>query len=158
DGAVFSGTIPLDDRLPEGEYVLRAYTDNLRNLGGDYFFHRPIRLLNPYATVARWDRGNGQGGTSSLNSMGNGSPIGNNGLPITGNVSPIGDGQTSARRPTAAHLSTEVHPSAAARPAAGTENQFDISFFPEGGQLITDVPCRVAFKALYPDGSPAAVR
>lgn len=119
DGAVFSGTIPLDDRLPEGEYVLRAYTDNLRNLGGDYFFHRPIRLLNPYATVARWDRGNGQ---------------------------------------TSTHLPTEAHPSAAAHPAAAPEGQLDISFFPEGGQLITDVPCRVAFKALYRDGSPAAVR
>lgn len=99
DGAVFSGTIPLDDRLPEGEYVLRAYTDNLRNLGGDYFFHRPIRLLSP-------------------------------------------------------HVAAQI----SAHPAAVPENQLDISFFPEGGQLITDVPCRVAFKALYRDGSLAAVR
>jgi len=45
----FNGVFTLPVSLPEGPYVLRAYTDNLRNLGPDYFFHRNIEILSPFS-------------------------------------------------------------------------------------------------------------
>lgn len=43
----FFGQIPIDETLPEGDYCLRAYTQYMRNLGEDYFFRRPIRIIDP---------------------------------------------------------------------------------------------------------------
>ncbi len=38
DHGAYSGFIDLDQRLPEGNYTLRAYTENMLNMGEDYFF------------------------------------------------------------------------------------------------------------------------
>ncbi|MDR2232762.1 MAG: TonB-dependent receptor plug domain-containing protein [Tannerella sp.] len=38
-----------------------------------------------------------------------------------------------------------------------SSNDFDVSFFPEGGNLLTDIFCKVAFKALDSNGFPVIV-
>ena len=49
----FSGYIELDQALPEGDYTLCAYTENMLNPGADYFFRKKIRVEGPLsATVS----------------------------------------------------------------------------------------------------------
>lgn len=47
----FYGQMWMDETLPEGNYTLRAYTQYMRNLGEEYFFHRPIRIIDPLSAV-----------------------------------------------------------------------------------------------------------
>jgi len=41
-----SGQLELPDSLPSGNYLLRAYTNWMRNSGEEYFFHRPLKIWN----------------------------------------------------------------------------------------------------------------
>lgn len=43
----FYGQIQLDDELGEGDYVLRAYTRFMQNVGEDYFFTKQVYITNP---------------------------------------------------------------------------------------------------------------
>ncbi len=44
---VASGSLIIPDSIPEGNYVLRAYTNYMRNQPEEYFFHTSIPVLNP---------------------------------------------------------------------------------------------------------------
>ncbi len=41
-----SGHFTLPDSLPSGNYLLRAYTNWMRNSGEDYFFHKQLKISN----------------------------------------------------------------------------------------------------------------
>lgn len=41
------GDFKLPDTLHSGNYLIRAYTQWMRNFNEDYFFHRPITIWNP---------------------------------------------------------------------------------------------------------------
>ena len=43
---LFHGNLFLSDYIPEGDYMLKAYTRFMENLGDDYFFTKPIRINN----------------------------------------------------------------------------------------------------------------
>lgn len=43
----FHGHLLLEEGLPEGDYMLRAYTLYMKNQGDDYFFKKNIRIINP---------------------------------------------------------------------------------------------------------------
>jgi len=43
----FYGHIQLEDELGEGDYILRAYTRFMQNVGEDYFFTKPIYIKTP---------------------------------------------------------------------------------------------------------------
>ncbi|MDR1222563.1 MAG: TonB-dependent receptor plug domain-containing protein [Tannerella sp.] len=45
--ALFHGYIPLDEGLPEGNYTLRAYTRYMENQGEDYFFRKTLPVFDP---------------------------------------------------------------------------------------------------------------
>lgn len=47
------GNILLPEYLQEGNYLLRAYTSYMRNLGEDYFFEKKIRLYQPKSSSAK---------------------------------------------------------------------------------------------------------
>jgi len=42
---MFSGFLPLNEVVPEGDYTLRAYTRYMENLGEEYFFKKNINPL-----------------------------------------------------------------------------------------------------------------
>lgn len=98
DETTFSGSLLLSDQVLSGDYILRAYTDHLQNLGEEYFFHRKFHIISPYPAASSTDQ----------------------------------EAEMTGRQP-------------------------DVSFFPEGGQMITGIRSRVAFKALYPNGEEADV-
>jgi hypothetical protein len=45
--AFFHGYMPLDEGLPEGNYTLNAYTRYMENQGEDYFFRKTIPVFDP---------------------------------------------------------------------------------------------------------------
>ncbi len=46
--SVFSGYIPLSDQIQQGEYMIRAYTTWMENDGDDFLFKKKIRIINPF--------------------------------------------------------------------------------------------------------------
>jgi TonB-dependent Receptor Plug Domain len=46
-GGVTFGDFQLPDTLQEGRYLIRAYTNYMRNAGEDFFFKKELTLLNP---------------------------------------------------------------------------------------------------------------
>lgn len=45
--SIFAGFLPLEKRLPQGDYFVRAYTYWMQNAGDDYIFRKKIRVINP---------------------------------------------------------------------------------------------------------------
>ena len=43
-----TGDIVLPDTLESGKYLVRGYTNWMKNTGEDYFFHRPVTIWNAY--------------------------------------------------------------------------------------------------------------
>ena len=84
-----AGDFILSDSLPSGNYLVRAYTQWMRNSGEEYFFYQPIKIWNKEAPAAS----------------------------LTPN-----------------------------------EELMDISFYPEGGDLVNGILSKLAFKAIGPDG------
>jgi len=41
-----AGQLELDESLPAGNYLLRSYTNWMRNSGEDYFFHKQLKIWN----------------------------------------------------------------------------------------------------------------
>lgn len=50
---VYAGYIPLPEDMPGGNYTLWAHTMFMRNPGEDYFFRTPIRISDPMAAKIR---------------------------------------------------------------------------------------------------------
>ncbi len=103
DDGLFHGHLFLSERIPEGNYTLRAYTRYMENLGDDYFFKKNIRI---------------------------------------------------GELPSAVKQAVQAKQ---AKKEKKQEEDFDVSFFPEGGNLPEGVLCRVAFKALNKQGYPEVI-
>ncbi len=52
-GGYAPGQFTLPDTLPDGTYVLQAYTSFMRNYATDYFFTKTLTVVSPAATAAR---------------------------------------------------------------------------------------------------------
>lgn len=48
-GGFGSGQLQLPDSLPSGTYLLRAYTQWMKNFGEEYFYQRPIKVLSQFS-------------------------------------------------------------------------------------------------------------
>lgn len=48
--SVFAGFMPLPTKLAQGDYFLRAYSFWMQNAGDDYIFRKRIRVINPRDT------------------------------------------------------------------------------------------------------------
>ncbi len=172
DGA-FYGVIPIAVSLPEGTYVLRAYTDNLQNLGSDYFFHRNIEILSPFSAKYMLQSSLEQNGERlkvklNLFDKTKEKPVYPNVFNVHLNNQP--SEQFISNKKGEALIILSSSPGENKRVLAvetaqyqkfyvvpGPDNEFDVSFYPEGGYLLNGVLCRVAFKALYRDGSPVNI-
>jgi len=100
----FSGYIPVPEDVPEGDYVIRAYTGTMRNMDEDYFFMKNIRIANPMAAAGTTHKAD----NAIQNKKNIKAPL------------PAGD--------------------------------FNVTFYPEGGQALYGCMGRIAFKAMQSDG------
>ena len=92
-----AGQLELTSDLPEGSYLLRAYTNWMRNFGNEYFYTKRLMIYN-------------SGNRAETSKGPSGSP------------------------------------------------KIDLQFFPEGGELIGNLPGLMAFKALKENGQSVEVK
>jgi len=108
NNGAYYGHIDIPENIPVGDYILRAYTNFMRNLDEHYICSKTIRIGNLYNSENLKEKA----------------------------------GQINNDR-----LLTNPQ----------TDDEFDVTFYPEGGSLLQGVGCRVAFKALSSNGRPANV-
>ena len=139
---MFYGYLPVTEKIPAGDYTLRAYTRYAENLGDDYFFKKNIRIGNsPPPTLPQREGVNDIAERSAgLGDLLLPPPKGDNrdNPRITGNLTNL------------TNLANPINP---INPINHSYD-FDVSFFPEGGNLLEGVFCKVAFKALNSQGDP----
>ncbi|CAA9299789.1 MAG: hypothetical protein AVDCRST_MAG56-5327 [uncultured Cytophagales bacterium] len=90
-----SGAFFLPASLSSGHYLVRAYTNWMKNAGPDFFFEQPVTIVNPFKRL--------------------GPPV-----------------------------------------AAPDSAAYDVQFFPEGGNLVSGLPAKVAFRGVDGQGKGIA--
>lgn len=107
DGQGWSAIALSDTLFDTGNYFIRAYTTVMRNYGTDYFFNKPLSIVNalPYTAGEK-----------------------------TAGAAPIINGAPANNTPRQA------------------DNNINLQFFPEGGNLVVGIASKVAFKAIGADG------
>ena len=128
ENGMFYGNLFLSELIPEGNYTIRAYTRYMDNLGDDYFFKKNIR-------IGYLNGGNG-GNERNRENRGNGGNEENR-------------GRNNANR-----INTSTQTNLSSR---GNQDDFDVSFFPEGGNLVEGLFNTIAFKALNRRGYPETI-
>lgn len=174
DSGAFSGYINLDQSLPEGDYSLCAYTEKMLNPGADYIFRKPVRIVGPLsATVQtrigfRFDKEDRITAEVIFEDIRTGKRVFPDRLTMRINKQSAGEVRTDAdtasrfnfRLPAGSDrrvLSVETAKSKAFIQIPYPQSDFDVSFFPEGGNLPAGTKCAIAFKALSADGLPEKV-
>ena len=172
---LFYGAIPLSEELPQGDYQIRAYTQYMRNQGESSFFSKQVQISDPQilSIQAQTDFQFAEAGkvNTSLRFVNEktGDAIRlqsltmrlNNELPFTGK--PDQDGwirvklnvpDKSPKRALYVELTDNKSVFRQFIRIPYPEGDFDVSFYPEGGHIITGKLSDVAFKALNANGTP----
>lgn len=171
ENRLFHGYIQLPEQLPEGNYIARAYTGFMQNSGEAYFFRKKIRIGNPASSRVRsriiYDKESGEESVKIYftdkqhNKM----------KPKRVNVR-YGNGRMRSLKPDSDGIGTlsmkllmeESNPIVYAEfedegvfysefiEVSPQKEDFDVSFFPEGGNLLGGTLTKTAFKAMGVDG------
>lgn len=172
--SIYSGYIPLMEEAASGTYTLRAYTNFMKNAGQEYFPLRRIRVSDKalFSIPARMEfthNRNGRiRGELTIQDLRDDHSVKNKDiyLAINGNfldAREVGERGRLAfnaklEDPSARNVVTVEYDEFMRHftiPAA--TDDFDVSFFPEGGYLIDGVGCTLGFKALRRDGTSVDV-
>ena len=162
---VYAGYIPVDEEIYEGDYTLTAYTAFAENQGSDYFFRKPIRILAPQSSKYVIDSeftSSGEGKVNGLFKIRSlkGDPINYKVMSWT-----MPDGKflemPHAKKGISREFSRDKNEDVVLIkfgdygryfPVEFPIEKTDLAFYPEGGWLIPDQPCTVAFKATDENG------
>ncbi|PCH70229.1 MAG: hypothetical protein COC06_05460 [Bacteroidales bacterium] len=168
----FSGYVHLPYNLPEGEYTLRAYTTYMKGLGEDYFYKRHLKIDNPMSariqSSVKTVRNNKNKLKVSLKFSGNlQASVSVNNFQIRlkgdefiniknesdstfyfdipeelcqGNAFVLVSFQDDSKRKFSKYFKLD------------SSDDFDVSFLPEGGNLLAGCINRIAFKAVNTKG------
>lgn len=171
------GNIALNPQVyRQGDYQIRAYTRWMVNFDSDYHFIKMVSVGNGENAVNTHINFQNTGpGTSARIVYKNPSGIAYANKKISWKIDD-GDKQIKGKGSTdqngvfivniPANLSTQVSeqslsttidinekPVTSNFPLDAANSSIDLQFFPEGGDLISEIPVKVAFKAVKPDGS-----
>lgn len=177
DGGVYQGYLPLSRELVDGDYTLRAYSKYMLQNGGEYIFRRPVRLVTVMwnkVNMKSLSRNSGRSGTMELSFT-----TGNNPMQLTRaemsikhksdirlKLSEAKDafrvewGKNDWKENTSWLLSikdSENNVYSRFLPIYTCNEDYDVSFYPEGGYLLNGQDCRIAFKALGRTGNASAI-
>lgn len=177
DGGIYQGYLPLSRELADGDYTLRAYSKYMLQNGGEYIFKRPVSLV-----TVMWNKVNmkslshsdGRSGTMALSFTAGDKPMQlvraemsikhkpDIELKLSGakNAFRVEWGKNDWKENTAWLLSMKDSANnvySRFLPVATCNEDYDVSFYPEGGYLLNGQECRVAFKALGRTGNASAV-
>lgn len=167
---VYAGYIPVDEEIYEGDYTLTAYTAYAENQGKDYFFRKPLRILAPQSSKYVIDSEftpSGEGkvnGIFKIRSL-SGDPIN---YKVMSWTMPNGDflELPHAKKGINRKFSRDKDENVVLVkfgdygryfPVEYPVEKTELAFYPEGGWLIADQPCTVAFKATDENGKGVSV-
>lgn len=166
---VYAGYLPLTKDLPQGDFVLRAYSYWMQNVGDDFIFRKRIRVINPQDTKVLTEVRMEVEGKDTVAQV----RFYNTRQEVYGNVGIryLLDGKERVRWTDDAGVLRLKFGKAdygkelrvtfdAADPFAFSrylflpdpDRDFDVSFMPEGGNLLEGCQQVVAFKAIGNDG------
>ncbi len=163
---VYAGYIPIDEDIFEGNYTLTAYTMYSENQGKDYFFRKPLRILDQHSSKYIIDSefkpvGSGEVKGSFKVRSANGEKMNYNKMSWTmpdGKFLDMPDSKNGFSRKFRRDKGENV-----VLVKFGDYGKYvnveypiektEIAFYPEGGWLIADEPCTVAFKATDENGN-----
>jgi len=168
----YHGYIPTAEDLPEGDYCLRFYTRYMEGIGDDYFFKRNIRIGAPlsgfYRVEASFDHGSQMnvGLELRFTEVYDGSFFLPEKIRLTvekGKVrnlktDPQGKVQTSfkysPKDTPVLYLEYEYKGKMHAQyiPVPVPDDDFEVSFFPEGGAFPAHALTKIAFKSVNSQG------
>jgi hypothetical protein len=174
DSGAFSGHIELDQALPEGDYTLRAYTENMLNPGADYYFRKHLRVEGPFSAtvitkvIFRSEKGDRMTAEVSFEDIRSLKKIVPDRLGMRINKQPLTEVSTDddtisrytfrlAGESDRRVLTIQTAKSTEYIQVPYPQNDYEVYFFPEGGNLPAGARSAVAFKALTADGMPANV-
>ena len=175
---LYSGYIPIPEDAPEGDYTLRACTAGMRTLDEDYFFLKNIRIGDPMSRIMQVhpefqflpDQKIGAAfHFSSLRPFAPSPlrPFTPESLKITvNNEKPVHLKTVDGKSGISFHLASKEKQRVMLLDAMYEkipfrqyikiplpDDDFDVSFYPEGGSALYGVAGRVAFKAMQRDGT-----
>ncbi|WP_285059592.1 carboxypeptidase-like regulatory domain-containing protein [Pedobacter ginsengisoli] len=176
------GDFKLPDSLTEGNYRIRAYTQWMRNAGSDFFFDKTIKIGNSWANnvftstsytyskqnisekvnaVVRFTDKNGQAYANSevsyevilnFRSITKAKAVTNDKGIVNVNFQnsqpslyKSGKIVVTLNLPDKKKVIKQI-------PIKATSNAVDVQFFPESGNLVENLPCKVAVKAVNASG------
>lgn len=176
EGAYF-GQLSLSEDMPEGMYKIRAYTNFMRNIGEDYFFTKNIRIGDPNAlsfkaeTSFSFEKDKRISMTLRFIDIKMQEYLKPKKVTIRLNkekqmeAKPDKEGavQITFKLPHDARQRVVYIEMEEGRPYRQyiripyPEEDYDVSFFPEGGQLVSGSLCVTAFKAIRSNGLPEEI-
>ena len=169
----FYGHLEVPQDLPQGEYCLQAYTYNMQNLGDDYFFRKQIRVINPmdsrvWTDVTYRHEGGGRYTARFHLTRGKGEPYdyaemtyqlkAKDGLKSGKRIRTDSDGymeigiDTTVKSIKVAFADDDLFSFEREIHVPRLGDEFDVQFFPEGGNLLAGNWQEVAFKAIGETG------
>lgn len=169
DGS-FQGHIDLPEDLVEGNYILRAYTSYMKNLDEGYWPHVPVYISAPQSAVIsivpqfEYPAGNKVSLSLSINNIENNTDFSPTVLSVTYDNKTLipkkKDGMlycTFARKEGEDILLVECDKYKKYITIPNPQEDYEVTFFPEGGNTISEAVNCVAFKSLYGNGKPADI-
>ncbi|MRR21411.1 hypothetical protein EG830_00320 [bacterium] len=174
ENGAFSGYFLLDQALPEGDYTLCAYTENMLNPGAGYFYRKKIRVEGPLSATVNtkvrfiFEKGERITAELILEDIRSQKRIIPDNLTMRINrqlqdeVRSDDDtvSRFAFRLPVESEqrtLTVKTAKSIEYIPIPYQYGDYEVSFFPEGGNLPAGTRCAIAFKALTAGGMPENV-
>jgi len=184
EGGAYHGHLHIPDTIPEGDYTLRAYTHYMRSQDDNYFFTKTVRIGDPlsrsvhlteefeFSTERRRERIDAILRFSQIDLTGafvSFAPQAvrvtvNEGKPMKINVEENGTARfrfdlphTSRKRVILLEASVGKNRYGKYIPVPTPDDDFDVTFYPEGGSLMQGTFCKVAFKAMKSNGQATPV-
>ncbi len=177
---MFYGTIQLPEFLPEGEYLIRAYTRFMENAGDDFFFKRKVYIANPNSVHVNLEQnfrftnnnevlvdlqftdakqGDAIEGKEIEMKIATNDKLRTKTTDTSGKVSESFKLDAKEARRTlllsykdgSKSFSQYIH-------LPFPDSTPELLFFPEGGQLVSDKENLIAFKALLPSGNSTNIK
>jgi TonB-dependent SusC/RagA subfamily outer membrane receptor len=176
------GDFKLPDSLSEGNYRIRAYTQLMRNMGPEFFFDKTIKIGNSWANKVFTNtnytytkQNNVQNVNATIQfadkdktpytsaevtynvqlgykSIAKGKATTNNSGEIMIGFTNPQPSQNNSGKIIATLTLPNKQKIVKNIPLKATSNEVDIQFFPEGGNLVENLPSKIGIKALSASG------
>ena len=177
DSISYSGHLQIPENVPEGIYELRAYTRYMEGFGEDYFFGKTVTIYHPQSRNFTLNNEFEHDASDKVSSVFNFKQTNSDEAIKPENVSVTFKGKKFNLRPKddgSSGITVTCTPDERNRfilveselnklkyskyvyVPDGNE-RFDISFYPEGGNLLEGIPGQVSFKAMKSNGNSIMV-